>query len=108
MATARTARFDPRPRTGGDDAAPADARIWIVSIRAPARGATPGRKRAKENIPCFDPRPRTGGDAARGPSNPALASFDPRPRTGGDHANLCGIIERCFVSIRAPARGATR
>ena len=33
-------RFNPRPRAGGDVDATEGAAVWIVSIHAPARGAT--------------------------------------------------------------------
>ena len=53
----------------------------IVSIRAPARGAT---KRRAASVATIDP------------------GFNPRPRTGGDNQ-----LGTCEALIRAPARGAT-
>ena len=124
-----TQSFDPRPRTGGDALprsartsrlvsihAPARGATWrnssvtmvrVVSIHAPARGATnavleiyPGRR-------SFDPRPRTGGDMRAGFPLVLPIRFDPRPRTGGDVHQ--GLSDGCIgVSIHAPARGATR
>ncbi len=59
----RERRFNPRPRTGGDALAVGDGGCpKLVSIHAPARGATfawrPGQYLALR----FNPRPRTGGD----------------------------------------------
>ena len=99
--------FNPRPRAGGD---------WL--------GMTPGGKTG-----CFNPRPRAGGDRPesmprRQPmefqSTPprggrlrlscyarvAQDGFNPRPRAGGDGAAYGMTVEE-FVSIHAPARGAT-
>ena len=53
--------FNPRPRTGGDLVLDRVGQRRHVSIRAPARGATPAR-RAVSAGHCFNPRPRTGGD----------------------------------------------
>ena len=121
--------FNPRPRTGGDAGQTTDRRALrfqsapphggrrdpgrlsgpgqSVSIRAPARGATSWL--ATSLMPSFNPRPRTGGDSLDScSSSTASTRFNPRPRTGGDRgwrrARGCG--DR--VSIRAPARGATR
>ena len=68
-----------RPARVGAHAAPER-----VSIRAPARGATPTTTHRR-----------------------LCNRFNPRPRTGGDlHGSLWS--RRRQVSIRAPARGATR
>ena len=124
-----TQRFNPRPRTGGDAlsiTASGDACMIRVSIRAPARGATPSaRPKGVEPtecfnhggptvtldsaISCFNPRPRTGGDSLK----PAIncqpgGGFNPRPRTGGDPRAKFETVLEPSVSIRAPARGATR
>ena len=58
--------------------------------------------------PSFNPRPRTGGDLFILAHHRLLNRFNPRPRTGGDLAafNLSDLEP--WVSIRAPARGATR
>ncbi len=54
--------FDPRPRTGGDVDRLCRGDGAGVSIRAPARGATPYFPYFPYSPWCFDPRPRTGGD----------------------------------------------
>ena len=126
------AGFNPRPRAGGDvSAAIVDGRRQLVSIHAPARGATRvGCDRVAASVISFNPRPRTGGDlsvaacsvdAERFQSTPprggrrrlgsldvvAVRCFNPRPRAGGDQP---AVQPRCAmrrVSIHAPARGAT-
>ena len=78
---------------------------------------------------CFNPRPREGGDSydvntgggglfqsappRRGRPDlghmmPGVASFNPRPREGGDLLETAPEYKRQRVSIRAPAKGATR
>ena len=99
-----------------------------VSIHAPARGATRGRSGCRWRG-CFNPRPRAGGDERllRPPVKPwkpfqstpprggrphscdcphVEDGFNPRPRAGGD-AGLESDSEEPYVSIHAPARGAT-
>ena len=54
----------------------------------------------------FNPRPRAGGDAIHLHSTAIYLCFNPRPRAGGDHI----VVAACcaaYVSIHAPARGAT-
>ena len=56
----------------------------------------------------FNPRPRTGGDLLLSLVVFLLVCFNPRPRTGGDLQDAERRTEALTVSIRAPARGATR
>ena len=56
---------------------------------------------------CFNPRPRTGGDDAFLLTRIKYGGFNPRPRTGGDPLSLHRRRLKDFVSIHAPARGAT-
>ena len=147
------AGFNPRPRTGGDErdtgrareivlfqsAPPHGGRLsrgwlygrrYVVSIRAPARGATRHLPLSRRRSDCFNPRPRTGGDRMTRTMYGSSSCFNPRPRTGGDYSFV--LITTCLlafqsapphggrldcvgrvvaadcVSIRAPARGATR
>nr|DAI02675.1 MAG TPA: hypothetical protein [Caudoviricetes sp.] len=58
--------------------------VVAVSIHAPARGATPAPSRACPAPTCFNPRAREGRDFPR-----------------------CHLPFSSFVSIHAPARGAT-
>jgi len=76
--------FNPRPCTRGDRAGRRRRDTDDVSIRAPARGATPTSARPRPSR-CFNPRPCTRGDSTS--SGAAVPSA---------------------VSIRAPARGATQ
>ncbi len=62
-----------------------DSAEYVVSIHAPARGATESRIRRVSPYRRFNPRTRTGCDAL-----PALSG-----------------LSVCTVSIHAPARGAT-
>ena len=77
--------FNPRPREGGDRA------------DADARCAPEG----------FNPRPREGGDLPLLRSQAGLSGFNPRPREGGDEV-FGTLLLNAFVSIHAPARGATQ
>ena len=102
--------FNPRPRTGGDS-----VKGWVypyteVSIRAPARGATGNQICGRgHSFTCFNPRPRTGGDVYPIDNRTLWNSrFNPRPRTGGDVVFTASHRSVLGVSIRAPARGATR
>ena len=98
--------FNPRPRAGGDAWEERSFTQELVSIHAPARGATSCPEPLMRSTPCFNPRPRAGGDFVL-PVQPILfLCFNPRPRAGGD------IMPHCRrqpfpVSIHAPARGAT-
>ena len=82
----RFAGFNPRSRAGSDDG-PTAERVapGLVSIHAPARGAT---------------TPVQVG-------SPARAGFNPRSRAGSDGPVRRVGVGRHLVSIHAPARGAT-
>ena len=90
-----------RPVGGGHHAAPR-----IVSIRAPAWGATDKMATWPVLKMGFNPRPRMGGDAMVHTIGLASSCFNPRPRMGGDRSNH-GVPHGLAVSIRAPAWGAT-
>jgi len=75
--------FNPRPRVGGDGSTHDLVLGAVVSIHAPAWGATHGRSLAR-----------------------AKARFNPRPRVGGDFVHDCSRTT-LIVSIHAPAWGAT-
>ena len=120
--------FNPRPRAGGDAGPTVLATASIVSIHAPARGATAVELRSPDGYEFQSTPPRGGrlsavplrsiGMAAfqstppRGGRRRAEASdrsasgcFNPRPRAGGDSSSESP--RRQHVSIHAPARGAT-
>jgi len=120
--------FNPRPRAGGDRNIPSPRSTPVVSIHAPARGATkldaaygdgikvsihaPARGATPPAWPkcggnCrFNPRPRAGGDTRTTTHERSRRRFNPRPRAGGDPL-LFGNQGAAPVSIHAPARGAT-
>ena len=121
--------FNPRPRAGGDvysvyqfdgilmfqstpprGGRPAAGRRGCtrptVSIHAPARGATDGCIQGFNRVDGFNPRPRAGGDQSSPSRSGPPQCFNPRPRAGGDACLRAGVKPR-FVSIHAPARGAT-
>ena len=82
------------------------SRHEIVSIRAPARGATSRRSQPWRSRR-FDPRSRAGSDRRRSVPASWRRGFDPRSRAGSDiAAHRSATVTD--VSIRAPARGATR
>ena len=143
--------FNPRPREGGDIlytlgsfddaefqstpprggrlvAVDGGVQVVLISIHAPARGATDGTsidfittefqstpprggRRGNGGTACgsknFNPRPREGGDLVASGVNFAMMYFNPRPREGGDV--ILGVLplRPDFISIHAPARGAT-
>ncbi len=122
------ASFNPRPRVGGDLRDEEQRLNRVVSIHAPAWGATVitqmaitqiafqstpprgGRQDFQSRVfrqVCFNPRPRVGGDCRCAmPFSLTAAGFNPRPRVGGDSAKSIGR-SWYFVSIHAPAWGAT-
>ena len=97
--------FNPRPRVGGD--APLigliDARI--VSIRAPAWGATWTGVSRSLRRGCFNPRPRVGGDGSPPAGRPASARFNPRPRVGGDVTGCTKVSAGCRFNPRPRVGG---
>ena len=101
--------FNPRPRTGGDHFLDVTGFLFLVSIHAPARGATslsgdaerltgvsihaPARGATDGQCPPlaaaqFQSTPPHGGRPLPGRDRFSLSCFNPRPRTGGD--NLLG------------------
>ena len=85
--------FNPRPRRGGDVHELLEWGVRVVSIHAPAGGATAPTWHRRMPMRCFNPRPRRGGDRGEGKSNCGYESFNPRPRRGGDRISCkCLII----------------
>ena len=120
--------FDPRSRVGSDDVGIRRSQSLVVSIHAPAWGATIALVVQLGIAIGFDPRSRVGSDAALPSSLSAQTSFDPRSRVGSDHAYRASeprsagfdprsrvgsdnprrqALQRFDVSIHAPAWGAT-
>ena len=98
--------FRSTPRTGSD--LPPGERVSpsLVSIHAPARGATSATRSITAGSP-FRSTPPHGERRRIAPFvSPLVEGFDPRPRTGSDRlAGRQAVLVR--VSIHAPARGAT-
>ena len=129
MAVARAAqRFNPRPREGGDFMSGRSAKCELVSIHAPARGATinttflPGTSRFQSTPPrggrqgarptivqntLFQSTPPRGGRQRRGILSVSDAKFQSTPPRGGRLMLIEMITDAGAVSIHAPARGAT-
>ena len=79
----------------------------IISIHAPARGATYYDKKSKSKHRNFNPRSRKGSDLPPNSINFCWRYFNPRSRKGSDTANI-GKRNKNKISIHAPARGATK
>ena len=88
----------------------------LVSIHAPAKGATGRVSTSRRSAPRFDPRPREGGDPRTSSGCATACSFDPRPREGGDmpcapRSSGCGLFRstpprrgrRASASSRRPS-----
>ena len=78
----------------------------IVSIHAPARGATRSRHCLRSEAGCFNPRAREGRDGGNHAVQGDDLRFNPRAREGRDDFRVTSA-RRAGVSIHAPARGAT-
>ena len=101
--------FNPRPRMGGDEVRIYDRVLTAsVSIHAPAWGATSLLLKFGRVLRCFNPRPRMGGDMVRHTALKYEARFNPRPRMGGDLRLNYNDHGHNYVSIHAPAWGATK
>ncbi len=123
-------RFNPRSRTGSDQCRRQRAAIlYIVSIHAPARGATfhmlfdvvngqfqstlPHGERQIVRLllhaqPLVSIHAPARGATTRTPFGILYSSgFNPRSRTGSDETSIYFLFLQ-VVSIHAPARGATR
>ena len=76
--------FNPRSREGSDAIAEAKQKYGIISIHAPARGATKGLRPLP--VPCrdFNPRSREGSDTCISSLYPFPPYFNPRSREGSD------------------------
>ena len=123
--------FNPRSREGSDaDVNTAISQVENISIRAPARGATTASGSDTSSVFDFNPRSREGSDAAGYRGVHRAADFNPRSREGSDvvqiiHLSKWHIFQSALprgerhvrqildgtltiISIRAPARGATK
>ena len=97
--------FNPRTRTGCDHYCTSHLLRQVVSIHAPARGATVPRGHGK-TILCFNPRTRTGCDSLADVYMRRAEFQSTHPH--GVRLNHPGQLTILQVSIHAPARGATQ
>ena len=98
-------RFNPRPRKGGD--LKADRSIFIamlVSIHAPARGATQTVCVGEVYFQVSIHAPARGATRSGLTSMTTITCFNSRPRKGGDVRQLAEH-QLVVVSIHAPTRG---
>ena len=101
--------FNPRPREGSDSRLSfAQDSPYIVSIRAPAKGAISYRRTNKQYIRVSIRAPAKGAISDPISRDSVISSFNPRPREGSDMRKCVDAAKRVRVSIRAPAKGAIR
>ena len=102
----RSDSFNPRARAGRDRPASALTRMRIVSIHAPARGATLQiRKRyLPQSVSIHAP---ARGATSHPCDSPSIDKVSIHAPARGATAISSGATIRSFVSIHAPARGAT-
>ena len=106
IVTAFNLCFNPRAREGRDLFGFPSGGAWFVSIHAPARGATAAFLPFSLCKKCFNPRAREGRDRQWHKVCQRDWGFNPRAREGRDTRRAQFEITG-FVSIHAPARGAT-
>ncbi len=99
--------FNPRSRAGSDQALlDSNGGVFRVSIHAPARGATSSSSPLPHAPRSFNPRSRAGSDAAGLITNAPRLFQSTLPRGERRSYTRCKR-QRFWVSIHAPARGAT-
>ncbi len=120
--------FNPRSRKGSDARLLRHRLLILISIHAPARGATtsysdtfifltisihaPARgatficRKRRRGYGYFNPRSRKGSDQRHWPIKIQSVNFNPRSRKGSDFGDWVPD-EWIEISIHAPARGAT-
>ena len=100
--------FNPRSRKGSDASNSCNKHVvLLISIHAPARGATRTASFLKFTLLHFNPRSRKGSDTHRKMMMVTLMIFQstlPQGERLNDKTTLDGIAD---ISIHAPARGAT-
>ena len=99
--------FNPRSREGSDRRAGyGEQEYGIISIHAPARGATSISRRLIQHINISIHAPARGATAVYNRSNHIQHDFNPRSREGSDYSDYMYCVA-FGISIHAPARGAT-
>ena len=104
----RFRNFNPRARAGRDAVRfVTKKKHLMISIHAPARGATENQLSYVAQSTHFNPRARAGRDLKLRPKCLRSQYFNPRARAGRDlkRGSNPAILR---ISIHAPARGATR
>ena len=107
--TSTTDKFQStRPRGARRTSYPGDRQVYIVSIHAPARGATMARRIITTYLSFQSTRPR-GARRVRHRCYPlqGLSVSIHAPARGATFDIYHGYFQVAFVSIHAPARGAT-
>ena len=100
--------FNPRPRAGSDQGMPSPHRSRaVVSIRAPARGATTYRTRERTRNSGFNPRPRAGSDARPSCRRWPRCWFQSAPPRG-ERLPLVSALAASLLFQSAPPRGERR
>ena len=103
------ADFNPRSREGSDQQGkPQEIRRQSISIHAPARGATAAWPQIRRPGQNFNPRSRKGSDIAIQAALQNYEEFQSTLPQGERHKWHFGDSTYFFISIHAPARGATR
>ena len=97
--------FNPRSREGSDKFYRKTAKLKIISIHAPARGATLMINENALSLIFQSTLPRGERRSAWHTFN-AVGNFNPRSREGSDSTFL-KMRTLVLISIHAPARGAT-
>ena len=100
--------FNPRPREGSDiPAFPPHPCMYVISIHAPARGATINKGIECVNTAISIPAPARGATHMIFNRFKSSIHFNPRPREGSDDTACNDVKRPLMISIHAPARGAT-
>ena len=102
-------RFQSTPPRGGRLETREDGEdLYIISIHAPARGATRSCRSGLTRSGNFNPRPREGGDLNEIGQSCKLSKISIHAPARGA-TQFCPDCEKPIqISIHAPARGATR
>jgi len=98
--------FNPRARMGRDPMVASLSAFVLVSIHAPAWGATIYPRRISYRLRFQSTRPH-GARRSQGGISIMLCRFNPRARMGRDATKQTQEAEVYSVSIHAPAWGAT-
>ncbi len=101
--------FNPRPRVGGDRTRSAGRVTSVVSIHAPAWGATGHRSRGARGAEFQSTPPRGGRPRMRtGRLAGQSLGFNPRPRVGGDASDRPDRADRQGFQSTPPRGGRRR